>query len=180
MEKVTIKGSDYLLPEEMCVSCSGSPAPNTHIIVTYATKSYKKKFEFPACEHCAELHRKFWRRSLWIILALMIIPLGGGIALFISGVLSTFARSLGLPAEIVIGVVFVFGLAGTFYLAAKYGEALALRSLGDPTPPLKVVRISSLVPEMSWTFHFENEYYASKFRSLNQDIVKNKKGSGIS
>lgn len=174
MEKITIKGSKFALPEDMCVSCSGLPAPDTHIVVSYATKGYRKNFEFPACEHCAVLHRKFWKRSLWIITTLMVVTIAAGITIFLllSGTFQNSFRGFEGPADTFLWLVSILVLGAIFFLCAKFGEALAIRSLGDPSPPLKVVRISSITPELSWTFHFENDNYAMKFRALNQGILK--------
>ncbi len=172
MDRVTIEGNDFAVPQNMCVSCGQSATPGAAITATYAVKGYQRKFPFPACGHCADLYRRFARITTWLAVVAIVVIVGGFMGVALSGALAKLAPGFGGTVPALLGVGLVIGLAILFYLSAKGAEAIALRSLGNADPPLRMIRVTSVVPGRKWTFHFENEAYASRFRSLNAGIVR--------
>ena len=189
MDKVTLIGSLYRVPPNLCVSCNGSSLPKTFITASFeghslsvpilifdlwveVKKPKERRFPFPACEHCAESHEDFAKRVKRFRVVLSVLLLMGIIAYFCLA-LTFFQKPYGESISnlwiIAVGMILI--IVGQ-PVVRPLAEWLAKRAIGDQSPPLYGVRVTKSFFGDTWTFRFENDDYAAAFRTLNVERLR--------
>jgi hypothetical protein len=163
--KVVIKKSSYIVPKDMCVSCSSSNATYsylftklTFIVLVIYNRVRRQKFTFPLCEKCASVFSWYY---LGAIIFTVLITLG---SLFLVAVWTwnTFESS----AATIIGLALVLNMISVFWVI---GSALSGLITKIFKRTFKTARVTNEADTGSAVFIFENDRFGQVFQQLNAE-----------